>query len=174
MTARPDSLLSALAPVRAALRERARSDAADMLARAEHDAAELLGTARAEADGLLDAARVRGEQEAAAVLAAELARSRRTARAAQLRAGRDAYEELRERVAARLRERCAGPGGAALTERMAGQVRAVLGAEAVVTQAPDGGVRGRLGGRFAECSIDTLAARAVDALGPELATLWQE
>jgi vacuolar-type H+-ATPase subunit E/Vma4 len=174
MTARPDSLLEALEPVRAALRERARSDAAHILAEAEHDSAELLGRARAEADALLDAARVRGEQEATAALAAERARSRRTVRAAQLRAHREAYDELRDRVAARLRERCAGPDGAVLTERMAGQVRAVLGAEAVITPAPGGGVRGRLAGRFADCSVDTLAERALDALGPEVEALWRE
>jgi vacuolar-type H+-ATPase subunit E/Vma4 len=174
MSAGPISQLDALAPVRAALLERARADAARTLARAQRDADALLEGARAEADALLDAARSRGAEEAAAVLAAERSRTRRTTLTAELEVRREAYDELRERTAARLRERCAGPDGRVLTARMAERVRAALGPDAVIVPAPGGGVRGHVAGRFADCSVDALAERAVEALGPEVEALWAD
>lgn len=168
------SFLDALAPVRAALLERARADAARTLSDAQRDADALLGGARAEAEALLDSARARGAEEAAAVLAAERAHARRSVRAAELQVRREAYDELRERTAARLRERCAGPGGPALAARMAEHVRAVLGPDALIGAVPGGGVRGHLDGRFADCSVEALAERAVEALGPEVEALWED
>lgn len=174
MSAGPTSLLDALAPVRDALLERARADAARTLAAAERDADTLLEGARAEADALLGAARARGAEEAAAVLAAERSRTRRTVRTAELQVRREAYDELRERTAARLREHCAGPEGRALTAWMAERVRAALGADAVIVPVPGGGVRGYVPGRFADCSVDALAERAVEALGSEVEALWAD
>jgi vacuolar-type H+-ATPase subunit E/Vma4 len=168
------SLLGALAPVRDALLGRARSDAARIVSEAERDAEAHVRQARAQSEVLLAKARARGAEEAAAVLQAERARTGRVVRAAELQIRREAYDELRERTAARLRERCAGPDGPALAERMAEQVRAVLGPEAVLVPLPGGGLRGHLAARFVDCSVETLAERAVEVLGDEVEALWEE
>jgi hypothetical protein len=107
------------------------------------------------------------------VLETERVRTGRVVRAAELQARRDAYDELRKRTAARLRERCAGPEGAALAARMAELVHAILGPDAELVRASGGGLRGQLARRFADCSVEVLAERAVEALGPEAEALWE-
>jgi vacuolar-type H+-ATPase subunit E/Vma4 len=169
----PTAVAAALAPVREALLTRAHSDAAQLLARAEADAENLLARARAEAGTVVDEARARGEHEASALLDTERARSRGTVRAAELAARRAALEQLRERTTALLHQRCAGPDRDRITERMSVAVRAVLGADAALLPAPGGGVTGRTAGRFADCSLAVLAARAVDLLGAEVERLWR-
>ena len=169
----PAIVSSALAPVRQALLERARSDAARLLARAEADAEDMLARARTAAATVVDEARARGEQEAAALLETERARSRATARAAELAARRAAYEQLRERTAALLRQRCTGPDRDRITERMSAAVRAVLGPDAALLPATGGGITGPHGGRFADCSLAVLADRAVGLLGAEVEWLWR-
>ncbi|MCR3745888.1 hypothetical protein BS35_008488, partial [Actinomadura glauciflava] len=54
---------SALAPVREALADGARSEAARLVADAERDAAALVGEARAEASRVLDGARAEGRAD---------------------------------------------------------------------------------------------------------------
>jgi hypothetical protein len=174
MSAGTASPVEALAPVRNALLERARSDAARTLSDAARDADAQLRRAHADADALLAEARTRGAEEAAATLHAERARTGRVVRAAELQARREAYDELRERTAARLRERCAGPDSPRVAERMAELVRAVLGPDTLLEAAPGGGVRGHVAGRFADCSVEALAERAVEALGAEVEALWKD
>ena len=94
-TDHPEPQPDPLAPLVTALIERAKRDAADMLAEADSDAADVLAGARAEADALLADARAKGESDAADVLATERARAEREARAILLAAQEEAHEHVR-------------------------------------------------------------------------------
>jgi cell division septum initiation protein DivIVA len=158
----------AIAPVREALLARAREDAAATLRAAEAAAEDLLANARAEADRIGAQARATGEADAAAARAAGLARAHRAARALMLGEQRAAYAALRERSRAALAERADAALRAALTARVA----RVLGEDAVVADAPGGGVLATAGERRADGSFDALVDHALAVLGPRLAGLW--
>ncbi|HVV20474.1 MAG TPA: hypothetical protein VHF06_13635, partial [Pseudonocardiaceae bacterium] len=91
------------------------------------------------------------------------------ARAAELRAASDAYRELRDRVTERVAHWCARPATRSL---LAARARAALGADAVVSDARDGGVVATVAGRRLDLSARTIAVTAVDALGADVAKLW--
>jgi hypothetical protein len=167
------SIVAALAPVRKALLRQARAEAAQVHADAEHDAQQLVTEAQASADAVLTAARARGQAEASVVVAQQRARARREARAAELAVQRQAYEQLRQEVVARMRRLRDQPDYPALQQRLTAYIRATLGDEAVITEAPSGGVVGRAPGRSVDCSLDALAQRALDLLGAEVSGLWQ-
>jgi vacuolar-type H+-ATPase subunit E/Vma4 len=173
MTAPQTSTTAALTPVREALLQRARADAAGLLADADRDAKRALAQARADAEAILAEARARGEAEASAVLAAQQAQSRREARNAELATQCDAYRELRNRVVARVRRLRDQPDYPVLRERLAAWVQSALGHDAVITEAASGGVVGQAPGRYLDCSLDAVAQRAVDSLNADLEGLWE-
>lgn len=166
-------LTDPLRPVRDALLRRAGAEAARTLAAARREAAEVVGAAEREAADLAERARARGEAEAEEVLAVERARARRTVRSADLTARGAAYERLRTEVIAAVRRLRDEPDYPRLRERLAAEVRRVLGPDADITEAPGGGVYGRTEGARVDCSLDTFAERAVAALGPELDRMWE-
>jgi hypothetical protein len=162
-------LKTALAPVRAALLDRARADAAAALAAADTDAAAVLAEAREQAAALLREAREQGEREAAALRTREHARAGREARSVVLGAQRTALDELRRRtrVAARaLRD------DRALLDRLRARLVTDLGPDAVVREHPDGGLVADAPGRRVDASLPALADRALDGLGGEVQALW--
>jgi vacuolar-type H+-ATPase subunit E/Vma4 len=163
---------AALDPVRAALLDRARADGDALLAAADAQAAAAVAAARAEAGAAVAEARARGEREAAVVRTAERARARREARAIVLRAQRTAYDELRRRSRAAAERLHTEPGYRALQDRLVAVARADLGTQAVIREDPDGGLVAEAPGRRVDLRLGTLAERAVDGLGPELAALW--
>ncbi|WP_424752146.1 hypothetical protein [Mycobacterium sp.] len=165
-------LVDPLAPVREELLARARADAERVLAEADADAAGTLAAARSEADSIRDAARAEGESDAAAVLSAKSARDRRQARAIVLAAQREAYDELRSQVVQALPAIRDDPGYGPWRDRVAEQARAVLGADAVVSEAPDGGVLAEANGRRARYTLEGLADRVIQTMGADVAGLW--
>jgi hypothetical protein len=104
------------------------------------------------------------------VLAADLARARQQARVVVLAARREAYEHLRAVARAAVSGIAAEPGYPALRARLADAVRHVLGADADITAAPGGGVRGAVTGRRLDLSLTRLADRAVDECGGQMET----
>jgi vacuolar-type H+-ATPase subunit E/Vma4 len=164
---------AALGPVRTALLDAARADAAAVHARAKREAEAILRDATGRAEAILDEARARGRAEAGALLAVEDGRTHRNARQAELAARRENLDALRARVAALLRERFAGPEAARLDEHLRAQARQFLGDEAVITALDGGGVVGRAPGRFVDASVAVLAERAVEALGASAERLWR-
>jgi hypothetical protein len=150
-----------LAPLRTALIELSRADAARMLAAADEDAADTLARADGEIRQLTAAARKQAADDAAELLARQQSRRDRAARAVELRARRAAYDELVRRAHLEAdglaRER-------AVHDRLADLARAALGPEASVRDDGDGGVVAELAGRRVEYSLRALADEAVAAL----------
>ncbi|MFE1975332.1 hypothetical protein [Streptomyces hygroscopicus] len=168
-----DQAMTALAPVRAALLRTARDEAQGLLDRADREVAALLGEARATARSLLEEASRQGERDGAAAARSIRAGARRVARARTLAVRREAYEELRRRAFARGRALREDPAAyPAVRDWLRQRALRLLGPDAEVTEAPDGGVVGRSAGRRAECTLDGLTARALDRLGAEVEALW--
>jgi vacuolar-type H+-ATPase subunit E/Vma4 len=168
----PADAAAALEPVRTALLDGARAEGDALLAAADAEVAATVAAANADAAAAVDEARAQGERDAAVVRAAERARARRQARSVVLRAQRAGYDELcrRSRVAAEgLRTE---PGYPVLRHRLVALARAELGPQAVVHEDPDGGVVAEAPGRRLDLRLGTLAERAVDGLGEEVAALW--
>jgi vacuolar-type H+-ATPase subunit E/Vma4 len=165
-------LVDPLAPVREELLARARADAERALADADADAAATLATAQSEADAIRDAARAEGESDAAAVLSAKHAQDRRHARAIVLAAQREAYDKLRSQVVQALSTIRDDPGYGPWLDRLAEHARTVLGADATVSEAPEGGVLAETNGRRARYTLVELADRVIHTMGADLEGLW--
>ncbi|UZG55245.1 hypothetical protein [Rhodococcus opacus] len=170
-TATP-GLADPLAPVRQTLLARARADADHTLAEADADAAAILARARSDADAIRAEARAQGESDAAAVLATHRARIRRRARAVVLAAQREAYDELRSRVVQAVVALRDDPAYGPWRDHLADHARAVLGADAVVSEPPDGGVCAETTGRRALYTLAGLAGSVLEALGSDVEGLW--
>jgi vacuolar-type H+-ATPase subunit E/Vma4 len=153
-----------LAPVRDALLDHARRDAARVLAAADDDAAALLDDAAAEAGRIRAAAAAEAAAYAASLLAAQRSHARREGRAIVLRAQRDAYLERRRRAREAVRGLCDDPEYPALLARLTAQARADLGPGASVRPQPDGGVVAELDGRRVSYTLTALADRVLDDL----------
>ncbi len=143
-----------------------------MVAEADADAEATLVAAQREADAIRAAARAEGESDAAALLAAERARVRRQARAVILAAQREAYDELRSQVVQGLSALRDGPGYGPWRDRLAERARKVLGADAVVSEPPDGGVLAETNGRRALYTLVGLANHVIDTMGADVEGLW--
>jgi cell division septum initiation protein DivIVA len=162
----------ALQPVRAWLLAAAHAEAEQVRAVAAADADRVLARARAEAEAILTEAREQGIADGAALAAAERARHRRRARGLVLEAERWAYEELRARSRAAVRALREDPCYPTLRERLTRLALAAAGPGATAGEHPDGGVVVEAPGVRVDCTLDGLAARAVDALGGEVVGLW--
>ena len=170
---RPTTTIDPLAPVRAALLDRAHADSASQLAAADAEAAAALHAAQQQVASLRADARAQGEADGATVLARERTHARRRARELILAARRNAYDELvrqaRAAVSA-LRDDAAYAGWlAALRTRASTQ----LGDDVAVTELADGGVVAVGRRRQVEYGLVGLADRAVERLGPAAQELWQ-
>ena len=163
---------AALAPVRAAMLERAAARADRMIADARRQADLITAQARRDAAEFVAAGRAGGRARAAAMAAGERRRSRHEARFLLLSARRDARDELisqaREAIV-RLRDE---PGYGELRDRLVRLALAAAGPDATVTEHPAGGVVARAAGLLVDCSLPRLADRAVEALGDDLRDLW--
>jgi vacuolar-type H+-ATPase subunit E/Vma4 len=159
----------ALAPVRAALLTRARAEAERELSAAHLDAEATLARARAQARSILDAAAEEGRADAVTSIAAEHEKARRQARAIELAAQRQSYDELLQRVTAAVARAFAEPGR---REQLVAAIQAQLGPRAIVRDTPGGGVTGEIAGRLVDLGARPVAGRAVDALGDEVRSLW--
>ncbi len=161
--------------VHAALLADARADAASLLAAADRDARDRIARSHEEAAELVEAARAEGAREAAERLAREHAATRREAREVVLTARCHALDELRERARTAARELAREDRYGELREQLRSLAVSQLGPDAEVLDDPDGepGVVARDGHRRVDYRLVTLADRAVDALGDDIATLWR-
>lgn len=172
MTGLPHGSDEALAPVRAALLATAETRADAIRQDAEEQARAVVAAAHDEAARIIAAAASEGETSARADAALRSARVRRQAHelvlAQQAALRRELARQVRE-AAVDLRQDASYPTLlATLTQRC----RAVLGAEAVVTEDPAGGVVGQAGSRTLDLSLPALAARTLDAMSPQVSRLW--
>ncbi|GAA3248043.1 V-type ATP synthase subunit E family protein [Nonomuraea helvata] len=162
----------ALAPLIEALFRQAGIDARAITARAEEEAAELVAAARQEARTILADARADGAAQAEVHAVTERVHAERRARAMKLAAQREALDELCVRAMAEVRTLRDDPCYPRLLDRLSALAREAGGADMVVKEHPDGGVLAEGPGRRVDCTLDALAARAVDALGAEVERLW--
>jgi vacuolar-type H+-ATPase subunit E/Vma4 len=162
----------ALAPVRTALRAAARADAAAVLRKAQQEKSDLLADARRTADEIEATARAEGAADATAAVTARLAQSRRDARRTVLSAQRELFDELRRRCRAAATALAESPGYEELRRRLTERALAQLGPDATVTESRGGGVLASAGSRRLDLSLPTLAERALDRSGAEVARLW--
>ncbi|BCB75082.1 hypothetical protein GCM10022251_35530 [Phytohabitans flavus] len=155
---------SALAPVRAALLVRAHAEADQIRERSEVDARDAVAAATLEADQIRERGRAEGEAQAAAAVADAGRQARQQARTLVLGARREVYERLRDAARRAVTRMGAEPGFAPVRQRMVAAVRATLGADAQITDTPDGGIAGAAAGRRIDMSLTGFADRAVEAV----------
>lgn len=154
--------VSELAPVKEALLRRAHADAETALAEADQDAADTGAAASAQATHLLDEAKAQAADAVLVLEAAERSRVLREARTVQLQARRATYDALISAAAAAVRDELADDREvvSALGER----ARAALGADAVLSRLPDGGLVAEAGGRRLVLPLQALVERVVAEL----------
>ncbi|WP_141585787.1 hypothetical protein [Actinomadura sp. WMMA1423] len=165
-------IVDALAPVRGALADRARTEAARLVADAERDAAATTGGARAEAARILAEAQAAGRADGALAAAVARSRARAASRAIVLRARRQAYDELRRRIRREVRALFDGPDAPANERALTARARGLLGTGALIGRAGGGGLVARVPDAEVDLSADALTDRAMAALGTEVAELW--
>lgn len=167
-----DRVSDALQPVRTALLRRASDDAARTVAEARNDADSDTATARARVDA--DLQRVAADAEAQALAEQTLTRTeaRRDARAVELAARREAYDEFRRRVTSGVIALCQDPAYPDVRDRLIAQARRTLGRDATIAEHPDGGVIAVTPGRRLDLSFPAIADRAVVDAGTKVAELW--
>lgn len=165
--------MSSLAPVCEALLQQARADAEATVAAARSEDAVVLAAAEREAAAVLERAAADRAAVARSRRARRLIEAHRQGQSAVLAARREAYEELRRRALATAGVARDSPHYGELCERLAAAVRAQLGAEARLSEPPEGGVRGQAGNRSVDYSLPALVDRCLQCLGGELEELWR-
>ena len=133
-----------------------------------------MAKAGAEATATLDDARARGEDEARAAAAGELARLRREARERVLRTRRDAYDQLvedAEQAVAGLRH---DPEYERLLDALRHRAREQLGDAGVEVEIdPEvGGLVARAGSHSVDYRLSAVAERALSDLGAQVDPRW--
>ena len=152
---------AALEPLKAALLRRAHATAAERLERAAAEDAATIAQAEKEAALILEQTRRQGLSEAAVLVAAQRAHSRRQARAVILRARAEVVEELRRRSMAAAARLSSEPGYPEVRNRLIDYVRVQLGKDVVISDAATGGVIGTVPGRRLDCSFATLVEQGL-------------
>lgn len=162
MTSQPEFESGSLAPLAAALRDRAHAAADEVLARADEDAQVVLDRARQQADVLLAEARARGAADGAAVLAAERAGAARRAREILLAAQRVAHDDLRAAAREAVRGLRDDEEYPVMLEALRDRALGDLGPGASLVELDRGGIVAEYGQRRAEYSLEALADDLVD------------
>ena len=152
----------------------AKADAELLVAAADRDADAKVQAARDEAARLVASARAAGEREAGQILARQRSATRREARSIVLDAQRTVFDELRHRARAAVRALADEADYERFIAALGGPAAAELGPNAVITVAPSGepGIFAIDGSRRVDYRLATLADRAVDELGSQIASLW--
>jgi vacuolar-type H+-ATPase subunit E/Vma4 len=146
-----------LEPLIQALLRRARHDADDVLAQADAEVAAVLQRAEAEADRILAAARERGAADGSASAAATRAGAQRRARSVLLDARRAAAEDERRAAREAVRTLMDDAEYPAVRAALVARARSELGADAVIADLAQGGVRATAAGRSIRYALDDLA-----------------
>jgi len=167
-----DQVEQALAPVRAHLLNGASTEVSRILAEARAQADAILQQVRQGAADTVGRAQAQGEADAAPAAAAECSRARDQARSIVLGARRTAYQDLRAQVIAAVGGLRTEPGYQRLLSSLVIMATRAAGPGAVITASPDGGVVARSPDVVVDCTLPTLASRAVDELGDRVRDLW--
>jgi hypothetical protein len=162
----------ALEPLKAELVRQAHAVAAERIQRAVAEDATTIARAEREAALILEQARQEGISEASALVAALQIRCRRQARAITLRARAEGLEELRRRSIAAVARLSREPDYPEVRNRLVDYIRAQLGEDAVISDAPTGGVVGTVTGRRLDCSFATLVEQALGERGIQADLPW--
>jgi hypothetical protein len=152
---------AALEPLKAELLRRAHATAAERLERAAAEDTATIARAEREAALILEQARQEGISEAAVLVAAQRAHSRRQAREVVLRARAEVVEELRRRSMAAAAQLSSEPGYPEVRNRLIDHVRVQLGKDVVISDSATGGVIGTVPGRRLDCSFATLVEQGL-------------
>jgi len=163
---------TALAPVRRSLLTAARQEAADLRRDAAEKALAVLEAARRDADLIRATAAAEGAATARSQAARTSARARRQAHETVLTRRNALRLDLRSQVRQAAVELRTDPRYPRLLARLTEQSRALLGAEATVTESPQGGVVARAGSRTLDVSLPVLAARTLESMTQEVCGLW--
>ena len=161
-----------LEPVRRELLHRAVADADRQVDEARQEARRILDHAREQAGAMTETARAAGQAAAAVTTSERRAALRRALRGEVLAAQRDIYQQWRRRgteAVLGLRDDPAYPRWVAA---MRAAASAALGAEAHLSEHPEGGVVAEAGQRRVDWSLAGIAERALDATTPQLGELW--
>ncbi len=161
-----------LRAVRTALLSAAHQSADQIAGTARDEAAAVTRAARQEADRILSDARAQGRADGAAFLAADVARARREARTAVLRAQRAAYQQLVDRSRSAARQLSREPAYASQLDRLSALVRRQMGDAAEIRRLPSGGLLAETPMRRIDLSADALVDRAIEELGGDICGLW--
>lgn len=168
-----EPMVDALAPVRRAILESARRDAADTIERANRAAQELRRRAAAEADTIRETARAEGRHDAEQVRVEQRARARRRARSIVLQAQRQALDDLTSAVHDAVRRLWCDPATQqAVRATLVATARAEHGPQAVITDHPDGGVVATIDHARATYLLTDLADEVIASLGDDIVGLW--
>ncbi len=163
-----------LGPVRDALLDDAKAEAAHLLEQAHRDADSYQTSAQADIDQQLDRARNRADASAQAHHQQLLAQARHQASAIIM----EAQEAARVQLVTQLRHEAMhlrdDPRYTRLLDGLAAAARQQLGPAATITRDPVdvGGVIGRAGDQSVDYTLPALAERALGPLGQEAVALW--
>ena len=162
---------AALEPVRAALRSRAAEQAVRIVADARTEAAGVISRASQAAAEAVERARADGAAEAGPVAAADVAGSRRRARAVTLRAEEATRQDLTGQITAAVLALRDAPDYPDLLAGLSALAARSAGRGAVVAQDPAGGAVARAPGLVVDLSLPRLAERAISQLAAKIADL---
>lgn len=174
MTTLPADADAALAPLEERLLADARAAASGIMAEAREKAEAIVAEAEEEAAGIRGAAVAAGEEAARSEVALRSARVRRQAHETVLAARNELRLEVRRAVRERASALVEDPRYPDLLERLRERARAALGPDAVLTEAPEGGLVAEAGSRRLDLSLPTLADAALEAAADQVAGLWGE
>ena len=174
MSSLPRSAAAALEPIRAAIGQAAEERARQILDEAAREAEEIRSRARTEAQGITGRADADGRAAARTEAALRSARSRRRAGRLVLSREEELRGQLRSRVLAEAGQLRSDPRYPRLLDALREQARELLGPEARLEEAPDGGITGALGSRSVDLSLPALAEAALERHTKEVRDLWQE
>ena len=163
---------AALEPLKAELVRKAHAVAAERIQRGVAEDATTIAQAEREAALILEQARQEGISEASALVAALQLRCRRQARTIMLRARAEGLQQLRRRSIAAVARLSTEPDYPELRNRLVDYIRAQLGEDAVISDAPTGGVVGTVEGRRLDCSFTTLVEQALGERGTQADLPW--
>lgn len=172
MAGLPSRSAPALAPVRRSLLAAARKEAADLRSEAAARAPALVEAARFDADRILSAAAQDGAAAARSQAVLRSARARRQAHEIVLTRRNVLRRDLQRQVRESALELRTDPRYPRLLARLTERSHALLGPEATVAEAPEGGVVAELGSRRLDLSLPALAAVTLESMTQEVSELW--
>ena len=172
MTGQSEAFNVALAPLRGWLTRTARTTADRVREEARRQAQSIMAEAQREAESIRAIAAADGAAAAESEVSLRSARVRRQAHETVLAAQEALRAELSRQVLAAVPALRADPRYPPLMERLARQAHALLGSEATVIEAPDGGIIAEAGSRRLDLSLTVLAAGVLESRIQEVRRLW--